>query len=48
MLHSFPREYFELYRMAENGFTFREWNNEVLRLARGLNLDDDARNKFKG
>jgi hypothetical protein len=48
MLHSFPREYLGLYRMAENGFTFREWNNEVLRLARGLNLDDDTRNKFKG
>jgi len=48
MLHSFPREYFDLYRLAENGFTFREWNNEVLRLARGLNLDDDTRNKFKG
>lgn len=50
MIHSFPREYFDLYRMGENGFTFRQWNNEVLRLAnsRELNFDDDTKNKFKG
>ena len=50
MIHSFPQEYFDLYRMAENGFTFRQWNNEVLRIAnsRELNFDDDAKNKFKG
>ena len=50
MIHSFPREYFDLYQLAENGFTFRQWNNEVLRIAnsRELNLDEDARNKFKG
>lgn len=50
MIHSFPREYFDLYRMGENGFTFRQWNNEVLRMAnsRELNFDDDAKNKFKG
>lgn len=50
MIHSFPREYFDLYRMGENGFTFRQWNNEVLRIAnsRELNFDDDAKNKFKG
>ena len=48
MIHSYPREYFNLYHEAQNGYTFREWNNEVLRLARGLNLDEDTRNKFKG
>jgi hypothetical protein len=50
MIHSYPREYFDLYQLAENGFTFRQWNNEVLRIAnsRELNLDEDARNKFKG
>ena len=50
MIHSYPREYFDLYQMAENGFTFRQWNNEVLRMAnsRELNFDDDAKNKFKG
>ena len=50
MIHSYPREYFDLYQLAENGFTFRQWNNEVIRIAnsRELNLDEDARNKFKG
>lgn len=50
MIHSYPREYFDLYQLAENGFTFRQWNNEVLRIANSpeLNLDEDARNKFKG
>ena len=49
MIHSFPREYHDLYYGAENGYTFREWNNEVLRVARNLFRDDmDAQNKFKG
>ena len=49
MIHSFPREYHDLYYRAELGYTFREWNNEVLRLAHSLFLDDiDAQNKFKG
>ena len=47
MLHSYPREYFDLYRMGENGFTFRQWNNEVISMARRI-PDEDTRNKFKG
>lgn len=49
MIHSLPNEYHGLYYGAEQGFTFREWNNEVLRLAHRLFRDDiDAQNKFKG
>ena len=49
MIHSFPREYHDLYYHALDGFTFREWNNEVLRYAHTLFRDDiDAQNKFKG
>lgn len=49
MIHSFPREYHDLYYRAEAGYTFREWNNEVLRLARTLfHTDIDTQNKFKG
>ena len=47
MIHSYPREYFDLYQMAENGFTFRQWNNEVISMARRI-ADEDVRNKFKG
>ena len=47
MIHSYPREYFDLYQMAENGFTFRQWNNEVISMARMID-DEDTRNKFKG
>lgn len=47
MIHSYPREYFELYNEAQNGFTFREWNNRVVSMARSI-TDDDTRNKFKG
>lgn len=47
MIHSYPREYFDLYQMAENGFTFRQWNNEVISMARRIE-DEDTRNKFKG
>lgn len=50
MIHSFPKEYFNLYNIGKNGFTFRQWNNEVLRVANSeeLDFDEDAKNKFKG
>ncbi len=47
MIHSYPQEYFELYTLAKDGFTFRQWNNEVSRLARRI-ADEDTRNKFVG
>jgi len=47
MIHSYPHEYFELYTIAKDGFTFRQWNNEVSRLARRIE-DDDTRYKFVG
>jgi len=47
MIHSYPREYFELYSLAKDGFTFRQWNNEVSRIARRF-TDIDECNKFKG
>ena len=48
MLHSYPREYFELYQMAigEN-YTFRQWNNAVNVMAIRFN-NLNVRNKFKG
>ncbi len=47
MIHSYPNEYFELYTLAKDGFTFRQWNNEVIRLSNRID-DEDTRNKFKG
>jgi len=47
MLHSYPHEYFELYNMAKDGFTFRQWNNEVIRLSTRIQ-DLDTRYKFVG
>lgn len=47
MIHSYPQEYYNLYFRAKNGFTFREWNNRVIRLARRIS-DPDTANKFKG
>jgi hypothetical protein len=47
MIHSYPNEYFELYTLAKDGFTFRQWNNEVRRLS--MRIDDlDRRHKFIG
>lgn len=47
MIHSYPKEYFDLYQMAEKGFTFRKWNNEVLSMSNRIK-EEDSRNKFKG
>lgn len=47
MIHSYPNEYFELYTLGKDGFTFRQWNNEVIRLSYRID-DEDTRNKFKG
>lgn len=47
MIHSYPNEYFELYTLAKDGFTFRQWNNEVSRLSHRID-DLDTRYKFVG
>lgn len=47
MMHSYPHEYFELYNLAKDGFTFRQWNNEVIRLSKRI-ICLDKRHKFVG
>lgn len=47
MIHSYPKEYFELYSEAKNGYSFRRWNLYVECLASNIE-DFNVRNKLKG
>lgn len=47
MISSYPLEYFELYKMAKPGFTFRQWYNRVETISKHMG-DLNTRNKFKG